>query len=527
MNKLTRREFLRASSLSAAGAVLSACGVDWDPEKTKLKGDAIRVSAQATSFAQGVDQGRAQVTAALVPSATPIATVSDTRVTTVTPTATFRPTADRPAATATVTATVRSVSSETLRTFDSLGIKVDVDALHPDWPKKPSEAARAISTNGAVKDWQMVPAVEPDGVWRGWWLGEHGFKLKSGVRFDARLGVHVDAVGNPVFRLDQIFNFSAPRSEDLVDVSLNVKYAGLFARRGGVTKNNQPQHSSYFTGVPNTSVSAVEQTTIIPAPNELCPEDWTRAAVTRAYRMAVASFRDNKDAREGFMDGSQRRFVDIWSFNSQTKRWEKLDGRLIARLTMEKGKDALTVIERLAPNWPINPNKVSESIGGFQGKWVFGFNTAEWFFEAFPLLSGVTYVDGVGHVGQNGKLLVGAEQADGARTKVFNFKAQPESMADHMFAPRSLSGVLFVRAGEASSQPELRSTSFYTWGNGDVIARVPAFEQATLMPVGETGCPVSDVETQKLETMRERAKSQPDPKVKAFYWDGTKFVSPK
>ncbi|MBI4099983.1 hypothetical protein HY440_03155 [Candidatus Microgenomates bacterium] len=435
---------------------------------------------------------------------------------------------DTPAPTATTTATVASIPDVVGR-LKSAGVKVEISDSHPDWPKTYTDAAKTLSSgNGrAVKPEQMVPVVEPDNTWRGWWAGEAGFPFKSGIRFDNDRGYHVDASGKPLFNTDSIFDFSkAPKPEDLVDVRLSVHYAGFFARRGGVTRDGLPQHTSYFAGNPGASVAAVEQFTLIPVPKELCPpQDWTQGAVIRSYRMGVASFRDNKDAREGFVDGGVRKYLQIQWFNPEKNKFEILDGRLISRLARE-GRD-LSIIERLPAGWPVAPETVSARFGGRPDGWVFEPKTGEWFFEAFPLLNGVSYVQGTGHMNGSGSLLVGAEQADGSKTKVFNFKAQPVGMAENMYAPGIMSGLLYVRVGDAASNANVRHNSWYTSGKGNVLIGSPAIEQATAMPLGQTGCPVSEVEQQKIDIMRQRAKDQSDPLVRAWYWDGGKFVPAK
>ncbi len=424
--------------------------------------------------------------------------------------------------TQTTTATVASLPDVVGR-LEKAGVKVDIKDLNPSWPKSYTDAAKALASgNGrAVKPEQMVPVVEPDNTWRGWWAGET-FPFKPGVRFDNDRGYHVDASGKPLFHPDLIFDFSkAPKPEDLADVRLSVHYAGVFARRGGVTRDGLPQHTSYFAGIPGASVAGVEQFTLIPVPKELCPpENWTQGAVIRSYWMAVASFRDNKDAREGFPDGGVRKYVQIQWFNPEKSQFEVLDGRLMARLARE-GQD-LSIIERLPAGWPIAPETVSRLIGGRPDAWVFAPKTGEWFGEFFDRLPGVSYIQGVGHVNGAGKLLVGAEQADGSKTKVFNFKAGPTGMAERLLAPGNLSGLLFARQGDVG-QVATRHQSYYTWGAGNVNFGVMAIEQATLMPLGETGCPVDEVREQKFTIMRDRALTQPDPKVTAFYWTGTEF----
>lgn len=509
---ISRRDLLRMAIPASLGLFAAACNsapapvpqptIDLDALARKMVDEMAARSMAATVAAQG--------------NPTALVTKSPDVAATTTPQTTP----------ARVTATV-TARPDVARILESQGYKVDLHDAHPDWPKTYGAAAQALTGNNGhpVSDFQMVPAIDDDKVWRGWWNGEPGFKLKSGIRFDGVQGCHVDATGKPLFKLDAIFDFSkAPKPEELANVQLNVNFAGFFARRGGVTRDGQPQHASYFSGTPGSHVEGIEQLTLIPVYKDLCPGDWTQGAITRAYRMAVANFRDNKDARDGFEDNGHK-FLKIYWFNPESGQFQQLDGRLIAELAREK--QDLSIIEKLPAGWPVAPETVSSRFGGRPDGWVWSPTTGEWFFEAFPLLSGVNYIQGTGHMNGSGLLLVGSEQADGSKTKVFNFKAQPIGMAENMYAPGIMSGLLFVRVGDAASNANVRHNSWYTSGNGNVMIGSPAIEQATAMPLGQTGCPASEVQQQKIDIMRQRAQEQPDPMVKAWYWDGGKFVLAK
>ncbi len=535
---ITRRTFIRGSAVTLGVAGFGAVAVAGYKFLENI-GAIRKVPVSPTLPVPGAPTAASPDMAAqaVAPTGTPTVAAPTgmpdaTQTNTLTNSPVAAPTQDR--RTATVTATVTSRPSEMLRTFESLGIEVDIKDLHKDWPIDQDGVVRVLRAGGSYNfdSTRIVPAVEKiEGgkkVWRGWWNAEPAFPLKAGVRFDASRGAHVDSSGKVLFDSGDIFDFSkAPDPKDLVDVRLNVEFAGVFARRGGVTREGRPQHTSYYSGEQGTVVNAVEQFTLIPVPEQLCEESWAKGAATRAYRMAVASFRDNKDAMEGFMDGGQRKFVKIQYFDSREglKKFVELDGRLIARSVKEKGKDALAAIERLAAGWPISPNQVAAETGFPADKFVLEPKTFEWYGEAFVLRPNVRYVDGVGHE-LNGVLQVGAIQADGNTTKVFDF-GRPEKLAQLVKVPRGLPAGMYVHTGDASADSSDRQFSVYTWGKGDTMFRGPAVEQVTLMEFGETGCPVGEVRQQMFLIMKQRATDNHDPALRHILYrnvDDTDFI---
>ncbi len=432
-----------------------------------------------------------------------------------TATATARVTATTPA---TIAARGRDIESA----LGEVGVKVDLKDAHPNFPRTHETAAAAISGNAAhpVDAAHMYPAIDDDKVFRGWWTYE-AFEFQDGVSFDDKKGIHVDASGRPLTVPDQIFNFKRPLPvEKFADIKLNVPFAGVWAARRGLTRDGQPPQTYYYTGTQGTGAQAVEQAMLIPAEKDLCPDDWNLSAVTRAYRMAVGAFRDDPAARDGFMDGGQKRFIDVQWFNTIDRAWTSLDGRLVRRLAQERGQNNLPIIDKLVPNWPISPNDVTKRIGGLASKWFIDPETFEWFFEAFRLK--VKYEEGVGHVDANGKLLVGSGQTR-SDSQIFDFST-PESLASYMYGPGRLPAWGAVRTGGAPSKPENKNLTFMTYGNAKVIFDEPAIEQANITPL-PPGCPVGDVATQELAAAKKVAtEKNTDPLIKVFYWDGSKFV---
>lgn len=61
--KFIKKHEAEIAVLGALGisGILTGCSIDTDPEKTKLKAEGTRVSAQATSYVEGVNAGKAQV----------------------------------------------------------------------------------------------------------------------------------------------------------------------------------------------------------------------------------------------------------------------------------------------------------------------------------------------------------------------------------------------------------------------------------------------------------------------------------
>lgn len=434
-----------------------------------------------------------------------------------TPTSTPQPQAVTPGA----GEPTRTIATATPQALQEMGIKTDLERLHPNWPKTHEEAAALLSADShQIKPEQLVRIVEPGGVWRGWWMGET-FPLKAGVSYNPNRGCHVDINGRPVFDPLAIFDTTkAPKPEDLANLRVNADFIAVFGRRGGVTRDGLSQHTHYFTGKEGTEIKAIEQLSIIPVPEEVCV-DWDLRSDTAAWRQAVKEFRDNPHARDGFLENGKRRFVNVVWFNAQTNQWQELDGRLIAELTRQRYD--LSVIDRLPAGWPISPDEVAKTIGGKPEHWVFEPSTGEWFYEPWPTKAGVRFVPGVGYFSSDGRLLVGAKQADVATTQIFDFNQLPVNMTNQMKGPRYLPAVLFVRVGRMTNNPNLRDHSWYTWGDGDVRVSKDVIEQATLMPTGNVCIPTSISSEEQLERARLLAIQQPDPNVTALYWNGSAF----
>jgi hypothetical protein len=349
------------------------------------------------------------------------------------------------------------------------------------------------------------------------------FPLKRGISYDPNRGYHIDTDGNPVFDPLKIFDTTqAPKPEDLVNIQVMANFVAVFGRRGGVTRNNLPQHTHYFTGEEGTKIEAIEQLSIIPVPEEVCV-DWDLRSDTVAWRQAVKEFRDNPHARDGFVENGKRRFVDVVWFNAETGKWQLLDGRMIAELTRQHYD--LSVIDRLPAGWPLSNEEVSRMIGGESKHWVFDPSTGEWFYDSWPFKAGRRFVPGVGHFSSDGRLLVGAKQVDARTSEIFDFSQPPVNMANRMKGPGYLPAVLFVRVGRMTNDPNLRDHSWYTWGNGDVVTGQPVIEQAVLMPTGNLCIPTTRSSEEQLQRSYRLATDQPDPNVTTLYWNGNSFVS--
>lgn len=408
-------------------------------------------------------------------------------------------------------------------TAQELGIRTDLERLHPNWPKTHEEAAILLAADSAhsIRPEQLVRIVDQDGIWRGWWMGET-FPLKAGISYNQARGCHVDANGNPVFDPLAIFNTTqAPRPEDLANIRVNADFIAVFGRRGGATRDGLPQHTHYFTGEDGTEVSAIEQLSIIPVPEEVCV-DWDLRSDTAAWRQAVKEFRDNPHARDGFVENGIRRFVNVIWFNAATRQWQQLDGRMIAELTRQHYD--LSLIDRLPAGWPLSNEVVAKTIGGQPEHWVFDPSTGEWFYESWPFKAGIKFVPGVGHFSSDGRLLVGAKQMDARTSEIFDFNQPPADMANGMNGPGYLPAVLFVRVGRMTENPNLRDHSWWTLGAGDIITGESVIEQAALMPTGNPCLPTTGSSTEQLERARRLATEQSDPNVTASYWNGNDFV---
>jgi len=335
----------------------------------------------------------------------------------------------------------------------------------------------------------------------------------------------MDQNGNPIFVPQQIFETNGEKLPDLVkndfsarlvDLKINNSGIALFARRGGATRDDLPQNTHYFAGTEGVEISAIEQLTLIPVPENLCPEDIGKSALTRAYRQAALEFRDDPDARNGI--------VSVGWFNPEIGNFVKMDGRMIVELVRQGAN--LSVLERLTPGYPVSPVEMAQTIGGREDKWVFEPNTGEWFYEAFNYKSDVTYKEGVGPINNQGNLLYGIVQTDSRTSQVFDFsKLDTSALSQVMTAPHEvMQADLFARAGGYSVNPDTRNHSWYTWDSGDISLAEGAIEQARLEMVNVGSCPISDLQT-VLEARVERlAKDQPDQNITALYWNGRTFV---
>lgn len=417
-----------------------------------------------------------------------------------------------------------------LEVFKSQNIAVELP--NSNWPVSYQEVADALRNENekpvlAADKVTAIIETNRDGskVWRGWYMAEPPFPLKEGVSFDPN-GYHVDRNGNPIFDPQQIFETNWEKlptadkdnfSVNLVDLKINNPAIALFARRGGVTRDGLPPNTHYFAGTEGVEVAAVEQLSLIPVPENLCPEDIQKSALTRAYRQAALELRDNPDARNGN--------IGVEWFNPEKGQFVKMDGRMIAEL-FRQGVN-LSVLERLTPGYPVSPEEMAIIIGGQADKWVFEPNTGEWFFEAFKYKPGITYKEGVGPVDSQGNLLYGIVQTDSRTSQVFNFSSlDTPALSEYMLSPSEvMQADLFARAGGHSANPKIYNHSWYTWGNGDVILSEKAIEQGRLEMVNVGSCPISDLPTILESRVKRLAEDQPDKNVTALYWDGSAFVT--
>ncbi|MFA6532437.1 MAG: hypothetical protein WCT22_00390 [Patescibacteria group bacterium] len=425
-------------------------------------------------------------------------------------------------------------SSNLIKIFESQNIKVELP--NPNWPTSYQEVANILKNDEGtpILTADKVTAIietEPDGskVWRGWYMAEPPFPLKEGITYSPE-GYHVDTEGRPVFDPELIFETDWDKvpneikdnfSDRLVDLKINEPGIAVFARRGGATRDGLPQNTHYFAGTEGVTIPAIEQLSLIPVPENLCPEDIGKAALTRAYRQAAMEFRDNNDAKNGA--------VDVQWFNPEIENFVRMDGRMIARLALQGVE--LSVLERLTPGYPVSPEEVSINTGGKADKWVFEPKTGEWFYEAFDYQHGITYKEGVGPVDRQGNLLFGAIQTDSRTSQVFDFSfLDVASLAQFMYAPPlSMQADLFARVGGYPSDLSIQNRSFYTWDGGkengsDIVLPEPGIEQARLEIVGVDSCPVDTLPSMLRDRVQTLAEDQPGPNVEAWYWNGYTFV---
>lgn len=422
-------------------------------------------------------------------------------------------------------------STSLIETFKSLNIAVELP--NPNWPISYQQVAETLKSNNGmpILTADKVTAIvetNQDGsrVWRGWYMAEPPFPLKPGINYDQKLGYHVDNANNPVFDPQAIFQTDWEKLPDdlknnfaqqLIDIQLNNPGIAVFARTGGISRTDGgPPNTHYFLGTQEAEIHGIEQLSLIPVSAELCSDDIEKAASTRSFRQAALEFRDNRDAQEGN--------VTVNWFNPEKQNFEPLDGRMISVLA-KQGRN-LAVLETIPAGTPLSPEDLAKSIGGRPQNWVVDLRAWEWFYEAFRLKSGIKYVEGVGHVNESDKLLVGIEQTSAETSKVFDFsRIDPDALADFMSAPGNLPAVLFARVGEYPNDSRINNHSWYTWGGGNIEVGQKAIEQAALMIHDFDGCPVADMPTTLAGRAKTLAVEQPNPKVTALYWDGRAFIT--
>ncbi len=428
------------------------------------------------------------------------------------------------------TPTATETESESYTHYlEGLGIKVNIP--REGWPVTPEQAAEALKSTDpthAVKPEQLTPIIEtqPDGtkVWNGWIMGEPAFPMKSNIFYDSNLHVHIDRNTNqPEFDPQKIFKSfdeltpaeKADFKNNLVDIKVDQDGIAVFARKGGIVRDGDTEkNTSFFFGTKGAEVEGVEQISLIPVPSELCVTDPELSGATRSFRQGAIEFRDNPDARDGK--------ITVKWFNPETKRFETLDGRLVAQLA--KQKVDLSVLEQTPANTPLSPEDMSHRFGGKADKWVFEPKTGEWFYEAFSYKPGVHYVAGIGPEDQTGKVLFGAEQANSATSKVFDFgKLDTSALVENVDAPGSFQATLFARQGTVGD-PATNNHSWYTWGNGNISLNKPGIEQMTFMPNNPKWCSPADVPNELFARAKTLATEQPNPAITALFWDSVQFI---
>jgi len=434
--------------------------------------------------------------------------------------------------------TVQNESLDLLSRFDKMGIRVELP--NPNWPTSYQEVTKVLKGSGdhnlTADKITAIVETDRDGkrVWRGWYIAEPPFPLKDGVTYDEIQGYHIRTSDNqPVFDPLEIFatdweglptevkdNFA----NLLVDVKLNRPGIGLFARIGGIARQDaSPANTHHFLGSEGVEVKGVEQLSLIPVQENLCVSDPEESAVTRSFRQAALEFRDNKQTWETIDGKRNQEKITVKWFDPETSQFKILDGRLISELT-QRGYN-LDILDKLPANTPLSTEEMTRQIGGQSQNWVVNPATWEWFYEAFKFKSGVQYVEGIGHFDSNDRLLVGVEQTSSATSEVFDFsRLDTAALASFMKAPGKIQAVLFARAGMAPNDSDLNNHSWYTWGEGDVRLSKPAIEQAAFMIVNLGTCLVGDWRTALYNRAKLLAVEQPDPAVKAFYWDGDQFA---
>ncbi|MCS7093232.1 MAG: hypothetical protein NZL96_02280 [Patescibacteria group bacterium] len=454
----------------------------------------------------------------------------------------------------------QEIRKRVIENLEKAGIIVEIDHLHPNWPVTHEEALEAIKPDGKGKNnltaENLIRVIEvvKDGefekrIWRGWWIGE-SFPLSDKVRYNEELNYHEiiepdeDGKRQLAYEINKVFD--TDKGPRLTDVRLNLDFAALFARRGGKTVDGLPSHSHYFTGEKGTGVESIEQITIIPVPEKTPCVDFEPNII--AWRQAVKEFIDNPHVRDGWKQDGVQQYINVYWFDPSVSEWKKLMGRTIAELAkfakdksldldiIDRLKQNITyeelvrLIDSLPPGYPLSPHEMAQKYGGEPYQWVISPKTLggqlalEWFFEAWPLKKGIFFDEsnGIHFTFIDGKkvILFGPDKVNAqSGNSIFDFSLPPQNMAPRMYAPLDIPAVLFVRVGTMSKDYE--NNSWYTWGHGHVVLGQPVIEQATLFSVFLDACVDKNAPKYIAE---ERAKEQPDLRVKARYWDGEKFV---
>jgi len=404
-----------------------------------------------------------------------------------------------------------------------------------DWASTSEEVVKLLDagTGHSIDAEHLVRILDFDEktksyVWYGWWMGEPAFPLQDNIVYDANLHVHIDRSTNqPVFDPLKIFKSYDQLSDaekknfdqNLVDIEINQDGIAVFARKGEDLRAGDPdsdKNTQYFFGTKGSGVAGVEQLSLIPVEKELCITDVAQSGATRSFRQAALDLRDNPDTRSG-------RNTVKW-YNPETKQFEIQDGRLIAEI-VKQYPDTLHILEQLPANTPLSPEDMAERWGGKASNWVVEPSTWEWHYEAFKLKPGVHYVPGVGHEDANGKLLLGAKQADRTTTEVFDFDHVDKSaLVKDVKATGSLQALFFARQG-TMGDPATNNHSWYMFGNGEVHLTQPGIEQMTMILHNPAWCAPMEIPDLLAQGVKAMAISQPDQNITALYWTGTQWIT--
>lgn len=435
----------------------------------------------------------------------------------------------------TVTATPSNVDVDKVTAYLE-GLGIDINLPRADWAVTgeqleailKAQSGKSIDASHLVRIVEVSPTGEK--TWNGWWMGEPAFPMRSDIVYDPNLHVHIDKLtGQPEFDPTKIFlsydELSADQkkqfaegttgTQGLINIEINQPGVALFARKGGeVLPGDTEKNTQFFFGTPGAKVEGVEQLTVIPVPQELCESDMDLSGATRSFRQAVTEFRDNPQVQNGTLK--------VKWFNPETNKFETLDGRMLTKFAEQKID--FSVLERMPANTPLSPEDMAKRWGGQAEKWVVNPQTWEWFYESYELQPGVHYVNGVGAIDANGKLLVGAEQANRDTSKLFDFdKLDIDALVQNVKGTGSFQATLFARQGTMGDNAT-KNHSWYTWDQGSISLNSPGIEQMTWMPHNPSWCAPSDMPNELAARAMTLANEQPDRAITALYWDGTQFI---